>query len=132
MSQGNLSACIGLANTSKIPSVGVYTQRVTAPGPACDGDYSGVVGTTYWNRNVIDEDYTASGGLVVPSTNGAATGKNARWVSNTAQLTVPADGRCAVTAGGVVTAASGTGVYDCYLGSGTVVPANSFFWVFDR
>jgi hypothetical protein len=132
MSQGNLAAAIGLANTSKIPAIGAYVQKQTAPGPGSEGPYVGVVGTTYWNRNVIDEDYTASGGILVASSDGAATGKDARWVSNTAQLTVPADGRCAVSAGGVVTAASGTGAFNCYLGSGTVVPANSFFWVFTR
>ena len=86
----------------------------------------------YYNSNVIGEDYTVASGIIVPANSGATAGKNARWVSNTAQLTVPADGRCNVSAGGVATAASGTGTYDCYMGSGAVIPANSFFWVFSQ
>lgn len=132
MSQGNLAAAIGLANTSKIPQIGDYIQDTTPPGPSSIGPYAGVVAGMYWNRNVVDEDYTVSGGIVVPANSGAVAGKNARWVSNTAQLTVPADGRMAVSAGGVATASSGAGAYDSYMTTPTVIPANSFFWVFER
>ena len=130
MSVGNLGAAIGLANTNKIPFIGTYVQTATPPpGPEASDSYVGVNGTGYWNRNVIDEDYTASGGIVVNGNSGVAAGKAARWVSNTAQLTVSADQTCAVTAGGVVTAGTAQ-AYKTYNKVGTVIPANSFMWVF--
>jgi len=132
MSQGNSCAAIGLANTSKIPAIGAYVQDTTYPGPGADGPFVGVQAGTYWATNWLGEDYTVASGYLCACNSGAATGKNARWVSNTAQLTVPADGRVAVSAGGVATAASGTGAYDSYFASGTVIPANSFWWAIER
>ena len=131
MSQGNLGAAIGLANTSKIPFIGLYAQASTPPpGPEAADSYIGVNGSTYYNRNVVDEDYTVSGGLVVNSDSGVAAGKAARWVSNTAQMTVAADGLCSVSACGVLTATATTGLYKTYIPAAIVIPANSFLWVF--
>jgi len=131
MSQGNLGAAIGLANTNKIPFIGLYVQASTPPpGPEAADSYIGVNGSTYYNRNVVDEDYTVAGGLVVNSDSGVAAGKAARWVSNTAQMTVAADGLCSVSAGGVLTATPTTGLYKTYIPAATVIPANSFLWVF--
>jgi hypothetical protein len=130
MSQGNLGAAIGLANTNKIPQIGDYVQGHTPPPGWCAQDsYMGVNGSVYYNRNVVDEDYTVGGGLVVNGNSGAAAGKAARWVSNTAQLTVSADQTIAVSAGGVATAGTAQ-AYKTALPVGMVLPANSFFWVF--
>ena len=137
MSQGNLAAAIGLANTSKIPAIGAYVQDSTTPGPSADGPYIGCSGSStastngalYYSTNVLGEDFAVSGGLTVPSDSGAAAGKDARWVSNTAQLTVSADQTIAVSAGGVATAGTAQ-AYKTYMAVGTVIPANSFFWVF--
>jgi len=130
MSIGNLGAAIGLANTSKIPCVGLYVQASTPPpGPEASDSYHGVNGTGYWSTNWLGEDYTVSGGITVNSDSGAATGKAARWVSNTASLTVSADQTCAVSAGGVATAGTAQ-AYKTYNPVGMVIPANSFFWVF--
>jgi len=133
MSVGNLAAAIGLANTNKILSIGTYVQDATFPngqdsyiGCGSNADYNPRL---YYNRNVLDEDYTASGGITVNSNFGAATGKLARWVSNTASLTVGADQTIAVTAGGVATAGTAA-AYETPIPVGTVIPANSFFWVF--
>lgn len=130
MSQGNLGAAMGLANTSKVPNVGDYVQGSTpAPGWEASDSYIGCNGSVYYNRNVLDEDYTVGGGITINGNSGVATGKLARWVSNTAQLTVSADQTCAVSAGGVVTAGAAQ-AYKTALPVGTVIPANSFFWVF--
>ena len=133
MSVGNLAAAIGLANTNKILAIGTYVQEAVYSngqdsymGCGSGSDYSPRL---YYNRNVLDEDYTASGGITVNSNSGAATGKLARWVSNTASLTVSADQTIAVTAGGVATAGTAA-AYRTAMPVGTVVPANSFFWVF--
>lgn len=133
MSQGNLGCVIGLANTNKQPPIGAYVQASTPPpGPEATANYLGCNGSQYWASNVINEDYTASGGILVPADSGVATGKNARWVSTGGSpMTVAADGLCAVSAGGVVTALATTGTYKCYLAPGTVVPAGSYLWVFE-
>jgi hypothetical protein len=130
MSIGNLGAAIGLANTNKIPCIGAYAQGVTPPpGWSASDSYMGVNGSVYYNRNVLDEDYTASGGITVNGNSGAATGKLARWVSNTASLTVGADQTIAVSAGGVATAGTAA-AYKTPFAVSAVIPANSFFWVF--
>jgi hypothetical protein len=130
MSQGNLGCAIGLANTNKVPAIGGYFQGGTPPpGWSASDNYLGVNGSTYYNRNVIDEDYTVSGGITVNGNSGTATGKAARWVSNTASLTVGADQTIAVSAGGVATAGTAA-AYKTPFAVGTVIPANSFFWVF--
>lgn len=133
MSQGNGAACIGLANTSKIPAIGAYVQASTPPpGPESEGPYIGVNGTGYWMYNPVDEtDYAITNGFQVPSNSGAATGKNARLVSTGgASMTVAADGLCAVSAAGVVTALATTGTYKTYIPPATVVPAGAYLWVF--
>jgi len=129
MSQGNACASIGNANTTKIPAIGGYSQRLTQP--SADGDYAGVNATTYWGYNPVDEaDWSATGGFTVPANSGAAAGKTARLVSTGASpMTVSADQTCAVSAGGVVTAGAAQ-AYKTHLAVGTVVPAGSFLWVF--
>jgi len=125
MSAGNLGASIGNANTVKIPFIGLYVQNLTSPDAA--DSYMGCTGTTYYNRNVIDEIPSTT--ITVNGNSGAAAGKLARWGTNTASLTVSADQTCAVSGAGVITAATG-GAFKCYFAVGTVIPANSFFWVF--
>lgn len=130
MSIGNLGAAIGLANTSKIPAIGGYFQGGTPPpGWSASDSYAGCNGSVYYSYNAIGEDYTAVGGITVNSNSGAATGKLARWVSNTANLTVGADQTIAVSAGGVATAGTGA-AYKTPIATAVVIPANSFFWVF--
>lgn len=131
MSQGNLAAAIGLANTNKIPAIGGYVRDESAPGPSADGSYIGVIATQYFDRNVIDEDHTVVGGITVPSTSGVAAGKAAQWVyTGASPVTVAADGLCSVSAGGVVSATATTGLYKTYIPPGTVIPAARWFWVF--
>ena len=132
MSQGNLGAAIGLANTNKIPFIGLYVQ--SSFPEAADSYFGCASGSSsipvlYYNTNVIGEDYTVAGGITVNSNAGAAAGKLARWGSNTAQLTVSADQTCAVSAAGVITAGAAQ-AYRTAMPVGTVIPANSFFWVF--
>jgi hypothetical protein len=131
MSQGNASACIGLANTSKIPAVGLYVQASTPPpGPEAESSYVGVNGTGYWGYNPVQEtDFSAAGGFTVPGNSGAATGKVARLVTCTAPLTVSADQTCAVSAAGVATAGAAQ-AYKTYNPVGMIIPTGSFFWVF--
>lgn len=134
MSQGNLGAAIGLANTNKVPGIGTYVQTsAPPPGPeAWNAEYIGVNGSNYWANNWLGEDYTVSGGITVNSDAGATTGKAARWVSTGGSaMTVAADGLCSVSAGGVVTATPTTGLYKTYLTPASVVPAGSFLWVFE-
>jgi len=132
MSAGNAAAAIGLANTSKIPMISGYIRDETEPGPAADGEYMGVLGTQYFSRNPVDEaDWSASGGFTVPATSGAAAGKVARLTSTGASpMTVATDGRCSVSAGGVITATVTTGLYKTYIAPGTVVPVGAFLWAF--
>jgi hypothetical protein len=132
MSQGNLGADIGLANSSKVPMVGGYHQSITKPGPgAGSADYMGVQATSYWNRNWLGENYAVTGGITVLAASGVAAGKLARWVSTGASpMTVAADGLCSVSAAGVVTATPTTGLYKTYITPAKVVPAGSFLWVF--
>lgn len=131
MSQGNAAACIGLANTNKIPAIGAYVQASTPPvGPESEGPYIGVNGSTYWSYNPVQEtDFAAVGGFTVPANSGVATGKVARLVTNTSGLTVSADQTCAVTAAGVATAGAGQ-AYKTYIAIGVVIPPGSYFWVF--
>jgi hypothetical protein len=130
MSQGNLGAAIGLANTNKIGPVGAYVQGSTPPpGWSAADSYFGVNGSTYYDRNVVDEDRSVTNGITVAGNSGAAAGKAARWVQNTALLTVGADQTIAVSATGVATAGTGA-AFKTALPVGTAIPANSFFWVF--
>lgn len=131
MSQGNLAAQVGVANTSKVPFIGAYVQDSGQPsGPDAYGGYIGVNGSGYWLYNPVQEtDYSAAGGVTVAANSGAAVGKVARLVTNTAQLTVSADQTCAVSAGGVATAGTAQ-AYKTYNPTGMVIPANAFFWVF--
>ena len=133
MSAGNACAAIGLANTSKIVNIGTYTQAATPPpGPESWGPAFGVNGSTFYDRNVLGEDYTVSGGILFPADSGATLGKNARWVSNTSSIAAGTT-RVAVSAGGVATADNAAGAYDIFLGALTGgLPANSFFWAFER
>lgn len=132
MSAGNAAAAIGLANTNKIPPIGVYVQTSTPPpGPGASGPYIGVNGSTFYSYNALGSDPTQVGGFLVPSNAGAAAGKDAQWVTTGGSpMTVAADGLCAVSAGGVVTALATTGTFKCYIAPGTVIPAGSYLWVF--
>jgi hypothetical protein len=151
MSLNNSAAAIGLANTVRIPSIGVFVQDTLQP--TADGPYMGI-GPGVWSYNWLGEDP----GYTVPSTNGATgttnvgpnpqntgpsdvgnpTGKKAIWSTITANLTVPADGRVAVTAGGIATAALGTGVYEVTIPPATVLTYSAgppliqpYFWAFE-
>ena len=118
MSTGNGGAAIGLANTFKRAHIGATVLTT----PALAGvDYLGTNGTTYWDRNWLQEDPGFSLISNVPA-------KNAVWATNPASLTVPADRRLSVTAGGIATASAGTGLFLTALAAGTVIPANSWFW----
>ena len=149
MSAGNACAMIGLANTNKIPPIGVYVQDtglnlagtlVSGPGPSASGPFigangsaaesanNGLYGASYWTWNwlgeIVNQPYT------VPANSGAAAGKTAQWVwTNLTPLTVPADGRVTITAG-VAVAASGTGLSKTFIKAGTVIPAGAYFWAF--
>lgn len=131
MSQGNQGACIGLANTNKVPYIGAYAQDSGVPaGPAAYGGYIGVNGVGYWSSNPVQEtDFNAVNGITVAADSGVAAGKVARLVTNTAPLVVSADQTCAVTAAGVATAGAAQ-AYKTYMGVGVGIPTNSFFWVF--
>jgi hypothetical protein len=165
MSTNNSAAAIGFdqaVTPKRTPSIGQYVQDLGAtpagtadPGPTADGPYFGIVGNTSWNYNWLGEavGFTApsNAGLtgttnvpavgVTPPDVGTPSGKKAIWATNTANLTVPADGRLAVTVGGVATAASGTGAYKTFLPAGTVLtftaavgntPAiQQYFWAFE-
>jgi hypothetical protein len=132
MSQGNASAAIGLANTNKIAAIGGYLQDTDVPGPSAEGYYAGINSLGIWDYNPVNEtDFSAVGGFTVPSNSGAATGKVARLVStDVAAMTVAADGKCNVTAAGVVTALVTTGLYKTFVTAGTVIPAGRYIWVF--
>ena len=139
MSQGNACAMLGLANTNKIPPIGEYVQDpqmgpLPDTGPCANGPYIGCNGNTYYVSDVLGEAAAAvaTNGYVMDSNSGSATGKNARWVTNSGgTLTIPADGRVAVSAAGVATAAAGSGAYKIHCGgTGIVIPQNSWFWAF--
>jgi len=146
MSAGNACAAVGLANTNKILRIGAYVQDTalnlagnapSGPGPSADGPYIGCSGSdsgenglnkgAYWATNVIGE--LVNPAFLVPANSGAAAGKTAQWVTASAPLTVPADGRVTVTSG-VATAASGAGLSKTFIAAGTVIPAGSYFWAF--
>ena len=144
MSAGNACAAIGLANTNKIPMIGLYVQDADGPpGPSASGPYigcsgsatgkNGLNGGSYWNRNVVDELVAGAANVpfTVPADSGAAAGKLAQWVWTSASpMTVAVDGLCSVSATGVVTATASTGVFKTFIDPGTVVPAGSYLWVF--
>lgn len=126
MSTGNACAAIGLANTNKIPAIGAYVQDITQPvGPGADGPCIGPIGPGFWDRNVMGEEI----GFTCPATGGAATGKTAQWVISTVGLAAGTT-RVNITAGDAVANASGT--YDVYGVPAAGVPANSYFWAFER
>lgn len=123
MSAGNAGAAIGLANTNKRAVIGAQVADTVFPTAGID--YLGDNLSQYWDRNWLGEDVATP--YTVASCNGGA--KILQWVTNTASLTVPADGRVAVSGAGVATAASGTGAFKTFVPATTVIPANSFFWV---
>ena len=132
MSAGNMSAMIGLANTNKILTIGPYVQDAIAAGqagPGTDGDAIGVNGLGFWNYNFMGE--AVDGTTTCPTNSGAATGRVAVWVTNTA-LIAAATTRVNIAAG-VATADNATGTHDINSGVGNpAIPANSFFWAFQR
>ena len=133
MSAGNAGAAIGLANTNKSGPIGAYVQDVHTgageAGPTAVVTYMGTNGITAYDRNVLGE--LVDPAFTVPSNSGAATGKNAQWVTTGGSpMTVAADGLCAVSAQGVVTALATTGTFKTYIAPGTVIPAGSYLWVF--
>lgn len=130
MSAGNGCAMIGLANTNKIPMIGGYKQVATTGSPLQDasaaGPFIGVNGGEFWNRNVLGEAV----GFTVPTNTGAAAGKTAQWVTTSAGL---AAGTTRVSiAAGVATADNAAGAYDVFNVPAAGVPANSYFWAFER
>ena len=131
MSAGNAGAAIGLANSNKVPYIGAYAQTGTPPpGPEAAVNYVGINGSTYYNRNVVDE--LVDPAFTTLANSGAAAGKLAHWVTtDAAPMTVAADGLCDVSAAGVVTALASTGTYKTYVPPGTVIPAGSYLWVFE-
>ena len=139
MSQGNLAAAIGLANTNKIPPIGAYVQSAFPPGPEASGPYIGCSGSNtsfpsgacYYATNVLGEDVAVAGGITVPADSGVAAGKLGQWVTTGgAPMTVAADGLCSVSATGAVTATATMAKIKCYFLAGTVVPAGKFLWVY--
>lgn len=122
MSTGNAGAAIGLANTNKIQPIGGLVADTAEPNAGIV--YMGVDIDTYWDRNWLGEDVSPA--FSFASCNSP---KTMQWVTNTANLTVPADGRVAVSGAGVATAASGSGAFVTKIPATTVIPANSFFWV---
>ena len=99
------------------------------PGPSADGPYIGMNGSTFYSYNALGE--LVDPAFVAPSNSGVAAGKNGQWVTTGASpMTVAADGLCAVSGTGVVTALATTGTFKCYIAPGTVIPAGSYLWVF--
>lgn len=128
MSQGNAGAAVGLANTNKTPMIGAYIQDTIDPNAAVN--YAGINALSYWGYNPVDERYDITNGFTVNSTSGVSAGKVARLVyTGASPVVIPADGRCSVSAGGVVTAASGAGLYKAYMPNKTI-PTAQYFWVF--
>lgn len=129
MSQGNGAACIGLANTNKIPMIGLYVQVATTGSPLQDasaaGPFIGVNGGEFWNRNVLGEAV----GFTVPSNTGAVAGKTAQWVTSTAGLAAGTT-RVNIVAGDAT--ANGAGTHDVFNVPAAGVPANNYFWAFER
>lgn len=130
MSAGNACAAIGLANTNKIPHIGEYVQDPDGPpGPSADGPYIGVNGSTFYTRNVLGE--LVDPAYFVPANFDSADGLDAQWVTTGgAPMTVAVDGRCSVSATGVITATPTTGLFTCVVAPGTVIPAGSYLWAF--
>ena len=132
MSTGNAAAAIGLANSNKILHIGSYVQDAgvtggTTAGPSASVNYLGTNGRTSYDRNVIDE----AAGFIADGNSGAAFGKDAQWVTNTAPLAAGTT-RVAV-AGGVATADNAAGAYDIFIAvPATGLPANRWFWAFER
>ena len=129
MSAGNGAAMIGLANTNKIPMIGAYVQVTSTGTPRQDasaaGPFIGIAGGVFWNRNVVGEAI----GFTVPGNTGATAGKLAQWVTSTAGLAAGTT-RVNIAAGDAT--ANGAGTYDVYDVPAAGVPANSFFWAFER
>lgn len=123
MSAGNGGAAIGLANTNKRAVIGAQVADTVLPTAGVD--YMGDNLSQYWVTNWLGEEVNPA--FQVASCNGGA--KVLQWVTNTASLTVPADGRVAVSGAGVATAAAGTGAFKTFVPAAVVIPANSFFWV---
>lgn len=147
MTTDNAAAQIGSLTpaTKKIPSIGAYVQDKDAP--TADGSYWGI-GPGVWSYNWLGE----AAGFTAPSNAGPTgivnvnsppdtpdqIGKKAIWSTITANLTVPTDGRVGVTAGGIATAALGTGAYEVMIPAGTVLVYQAgpplvqpYFWAFE-
>ena len=132
MSAGNAGAAIGLANTNKIANIGSYVQDVgvtggSVAGPSANDNYAGINGRTFYESNVMQEAI----GFTARANSGAAIGKLAQWVTNTAPLAAGTT-RVAVAAG-VATADNAAGAYDLFIAVPAAgLPANKYFWVFQR
>lgn len=130
MSAGNAGAMIGLANTNKQPMIGGYKQVASGGTPPQDAaaatNFIGVNGGEFWNRNVLGEAV----GFTALANTGVAAGKTAQWVISTAGLVA---GTTAVTiAAGDATADNATGTHDVFNVPAAGVPANSYFWAFEK
>lgn len=127
MSAGNACAQIGVANTNKIPMIGGYKQVASGGTPAqaaaAAGDFAGVNGSVYWDRNVLGEAV----GFTCPANTGASEGKTAQWVS-TAGL---AAGTTKVAiAAGVATADNATGTHSVTIPAAGITGA-AYLWAFE-
>lgn len=134
MSAGNAAAALGLANTSKIAVIGAYVQDsgaadAASPGPEAELCYMGVNGNTAYNYNALGE--LVDPAFTVKANSGAATGKLAQWVTNTAEIAAGTT-RLDVSATGVATANNSTGLFDLWVPTTAAIPANSYFWAFGR
>lgn len=137
MSAGNAGASIGNANTTKIGPIGAYVQdagvmlggQAGNPGPSASDAFWGTNGTTVYDRNVIDE--LVNPAFTVRGNSGAVEGKLAQWVTNTAIIAAGTT-RVDISGVGVATANNAAGLYDVFCTPVAGIPANSFFWAFQR
>jgi hypothetical protein len=137
MSAGNAGAAIGLANTNKVGPIGAYVQdagvmlggQAGNPGPSASDAFCGTNGTMIYDRNVLDE--LVNPAFTVRGNSGAAEGKLAQWVTNTAIIAAGTT-RVDVSGVGVATANNSTGAFDVWCTPVAGIPANSFFWAFTR
>lgn len=135
MSAANIGAAIGLANTNKLGQIGSYVQDAGAIGTGGDAgpsttlsSFIGVNGDSYWTYNAINEPVQPD--LTVASNSGATAGRLAQWCTNSADL---AAGTTRVNVSNGVATANASGLFDIFcLPTGRALPANSYFWCFQR
>jgi len=129
MSTGNAGAAIGLANTNKIGPIGAYVQDVGIigiAGPSAEKNYAGCNGNVYYDNNVLGE----AAGFLADANSGAATGKEAQWVTSTVGIAAGTT-KVAITLGDA-TADNATGTHAIFMTIPAAgLPADSWFWAFE-